>query len=81
MFKQAIIHYPSDKRALAQIHKEIAAFRCTATIRYIESLNLSDRQIEALYADLAADMAARNRKVEIGGIPSANQQGVRLYIY
>ncbi len=64
MFKQAIIYYPGDKRALAQIHKEIAAFRCAATIRYIESLNLSDRQIEALYAGLASDITARERKGE-----------------
>lgn len=65
MFKKAIIHYPSDKRALAQIGKEIAAFRCAATVKYIESLNLNDRQIEALYASLAEDIAARVRKGEI----------------
>ncbi len=56
MFKQAVIHYPADKKALAQIHKEIAAFRCAAAIRYIESLDLNDRQIEALYASLAEDI-------------------------
>jgi len=65
MFKQAVIHYPSDEKILAQIGKEIAAFRCAATVKYIESLNLNDRQIETLYTDLAEDIAAREQKSEI----------------
>lgn len=62
MFKQAIIHYPTDEKVLAQISKEIAAFRCMATIKYIESLKLNDRQIETLYAALAEEIAARRQE-------------------
>ncbi len=65
MFSQAVIHCPGDTRALAQIRKEIAAFRCAAAIRYIESLNLNARQTEALYAGLAEDIAARAREGDI----------------
>ena len=59
MFKQAIIYYPDNEQALAQIHKEIATFRCSATIRYVESLSLNNRQIETLYVSLADDIAAK----------------------
>lgn len=62
MFKQAIIHYPKDEKALTQISKEIAAFRCWATIKYIESLNLNNRQIETLYTALAEEIAARRQE-------------------
>ena len=61
MFKQAFIYYPTDEKALAQIEKEIAAFRCAAAVRYIESLNLNDRQLETLYAGLAEDIATKQR--------------------
>lgn len=61
MFKQAIIHYPSDEKALAQISKEIEAFRCLATVYYIESLKMNDRQIETLYAALAEEIATRRQ--------------------
>ena len=61
MFKEAIIHYPTDAKALAYISKELAAFRCTAAINYIRSLNLTDRQIETLYAGLAEDIDARKQ--------------------
>jgi len=59
MFKQAIIHYPTDEKSLAAIEKEIAAFRCAAAIKYIESLNLNDRQIETLFASLAEEIEAK----------------------
>lgn len=62
MFKQAVIHYPTDEKALAQISKEIAAFRCTATVKYIESLNLNDRQIDALYESLADEINVRQEE-------------------
>ena len=61
MFKQAIIYYPTDEKALAQIVKEIAAFRCAATVKYIESLNLNDRQIDTLFSSLAEDISAKER--------------------
>ena len=44
---------------MAQIAKEIAAFRCAAAVKYIESLNLNDRQIETLYDALAEDVSHR----------------------
>lgn len=62
MFKQATIHYPTEETALRQIYKELAVFRCTAAVKYIESLNLNDRQIEVLYVVLAEDMKAGQRQ-------------------
>lgn len=65
MFKQAIIHYPTDEKILAQIGKEIATFRCAAVVKYIESLHLNDRQIETLYDSLAEEITARQQSGEI----------------
>lgn len=62
MFKQAIIHYPADEKIMAQIIKEIAAFRCAATIRYVETLNLNDRQIETLYTELEKDIKLKQQQ-------------------
>jgi hypothetical protein len=59
MFKKAVIYYPTDEKALAYIHKEIAAFRLSATVDYIDSLSLNDRQIDALFSSLAEDIAAK----------------------
>ncbi len=58
MFRQAVIHFPTDEKALAQITKEISAFRCAATVKFIKSLNLNDRQIETLYLSLAEDISS-----------------------
>jgi len=65
MFKKAIIYYPEDEQALAKIYKEIAAFRCAATVTYIKSLNLNDREIETLYSSLADDIAVKKQAKEI----------------
>jgi hypothetical protein len=62
VFKQAIIHYPADEKALAQKNKKIAAFCCLAIIKYIEFVKLYDRQIEMLYAALTEEMAARRQE-------------------
>ncbi|MHB8063023.1 MAG: hypothetical protein ACYDG2_10380 [Ruminiclostridium sp.] len=35
---------------MAQISNEIEGFRCSARIKYIESIKINDRQIETLYA-------------------------------
>lgn len=59
MFKKAIIHYPTDAKIMAQIDKDLAAFHCDTVVKYVESLNLNDRQIETLYASLADDIAAK----------------------
>lgn len=58
MFTKAIIHYPADTTAMTKIAKELAAFRTSAAIRYIQFLNLTDRQIETLFDSLAEDVAA-----------------------
>jgi len=56
MFKEAIIYYPTNVEAVAQIYKELVGFRCAAVVKYVKSLKLSNDQIEALYADLEEDM-------------------------
>jgi hypothetical protein len=60
MFKQAIIYYPSDEKALANIWKELASFRRTATIKFVESLNLNDKQVETLFSSIKNDMKPHN---------------------
>ena len=62
MFKQAVIHYPTDESAIRHIHKELASFQCIAAVKYIESLNLTDRQIEVLYDSLANDIKGLRQK-------------------
>ena len=46
---------------MSAITKEIAAFRCAAAVKYIESLKLNDMQIKALYTSLAKDVAAKQQ--------------------
>ncbi len=65
MFKQAVIHYPTDEKALAHISKEIAAFRLAAAVKYIGSLNLNDRQIEMLYAEISETIAVKQQKCTV----------------
>lgn len=65
MFREAVIHYPTNTADMNKISKELAAFRCSAAIRYIESLHLSDRQIETLYTCLAEEIAVKEQKIEI----------------
>lgn len=62
MFAEAIIHYPESQTELAKICKELAAFRCEASIRYIESLNLTDRQIKTLYDAIAVELSNQKQK-------------------
>ncbi len=59
VFKQAIIHYPKDEKMLIQISKDIASFRCLATMKYIQSLNFNDNQIEALYKSLEEEITKK----------------------
>jgi len=56
MFKNAVIHYPTSDYSMKQINKELAVFRRNATIRYIESLNLNDKQIETLFTSMLNDI-------------------------
>ena len=55
MFKETILHYPDDDQALAYARKELTAFWCAEIVKYMESLNLSDSQIEAIYAGFAEE--------------------------
>lgn len=52
MFKRCIIYYPSDENGRKYLAKELASFRVAETVRYICSLDLSDRQTETLFAEL-----------------------------
>ena len=58
MFKKAIIHYP-DETSMKQITRELAAFRRTAIVRYIESLDLNDAQIEELFTAVLEDFSSK----------------------
>jgi len=62
MFKRCVVHYPTDEASLRQIYKEIASFRLSATVQYIESLNLNDPQIETLFAELENEIAAKRAR-------------------
>jgi hypothetical protein len=63
MLKQAVIHYPADETALKHIHKELAAFRCSAVVNYIKTLNLTDGQIELLYNDIEKEINAKQTQI------------------
>ncbi len=65
MFKEVIIHYPTDEKIMTQINKELVAFLCAAAVKYIESLQWNDRQIEMLYDSLAEDIVARKQASKI----------------
>ncbi|HHX24283.1 MAG TPA: hypothetical protein GX723_09820 [Thermoanaerobacterales bacterium] len=53
MFKRAIIYYPSDEKLKNKIFKDIAVLRCAEAIKYIDSLELNDSQIETLYTSIS----------------------------
>jgi len=55
MFKEAVIYYPTNPQALAQLHKDLVDFRRATVVRYVKSLNLNKHHIEALYASLRED--------------------------
>ena len=58
MFKKAVIHRP-DETAMKQINKELAAFRRAVTVKYVESLDLNDTQIEALFTAVLEDFSSK----------------------
>jgi len=64
MYKQAVIHYPSDERAMKQINKEIAALHCAAAVKYMDTLQLNCHQkvtvIDALLCDMQQGIQAAN---------------------
>jgi hypothetical protein len=47
---------------MAQIAKDLAAFRCRAALTYIETLNLNDNQIDTLFKTIADEVTARSRE-------------------
>jgi len=67
VFKQAVIYYPEDKKMQEQIGKDIAAFRCNAAVRYMDTLNLDNKQktvvIDSLLQEIRQD--APNNDVQI----------------
>ncbi len=58
MFKRCVIHYPPDESSRRYISKELASFRVTETVRYIRSLGLNEKQLEALFDELKKTVAA-----------------------
>ena len=57
MFKQAVIHYPTDEKIVKQISKDIAAFHCIAVTKYIDTLKLNERQKETLLDSLIQELS------------------------
>ena len=55
MFKQAIIHYPTDEKMLKFISKEIAAFHCAVAVKYMDTLQLNNDQKIVLIDSLLQD--------------------------
>ena len=68
MFKKAIIYYPTDEKILKQIDKDIAAFRCTVAVKFMDTLNLNEKQkvtvLDSLMQDITdnKDVRASNKK-------------------
>ena len=60
---EVIIHFPEDEETVKMIYKEIAAFRCAATINYMDSLGYSDKLklavVESIIADLQKNIEAK----------------------
>ena len=65
MFKQAIIYYPTDERIMKQINKDIAAFHCAAAVKYMNTLNLNDRQKVTLIDSIRQDLSAKPQQGRI----------------
>ena len=59
MFKRCVIHYPPDEAGRKYISKELASFRAAETVKYIQSLNLTERETEALFDELEKAIAAQ----------------------
>jgi hypothetical protein len=59
MFKQAIIHYPSDQAEKERLFKNIAVLRCAEAVKYINSLDLNDSQLETLYASISDSISEK----------------------
>ena len=61
MFKQAIIYYPTDKKVLKQINKDIAALHCAAAVRYMDTIKLSDDQKAIVLDGLISNVSDRKK--------------------
>ena len=61
MFKQAIIYYPTDKKMLKQINKDIAALHCVAAVRYMDTIKLNDDQKAIVLDELISDTSGRKK--------------------
>lgn len=56
MFKEAVIHFPTDENAQAQISKELAVFHRIAVTKHMDTLKLSERQKLSLIDSVLQDM-------------------------
>ena len=56
IFKEAVIHYPKDEMALKRIFKEIAVFRCSSSVKYMDTLKLDADQKTAVIDSLLQDL-------------------------
>ena len=55
-----MIHYPKDEGLLSQIAKDITSFKCDAVIRYVDNLNLNNKQLDVLYDNMSVDIFAQH---------------------
>ncbi len=60
MFKRAVIHYPNDEETKNKVFKDMAVLRCAEAIKFINSLNLSDSQLETLYTSISTSINENN---------------------
>lgn len=59
-----MIHYPKDEEILSQIAKDITSFRWDATIRYVNSLKLNNKQLDLLYDNIGVDISSKQNTNE-----------------
>jgi len=67
MYKQAVIHYPKDERMMTHIRKEMAAFHCTAAVKYMDILQLNAQQkvaiVDTILSDIRQDIQPNHKSV------------------
>lgn len=57
MFKEAVIHYPTDEKVIKQLNKDIAAFHCAVAVKYMDTLNLNIKQKVKLTDGIMQDIS------------------------
>ncbi|MDR2183406.1 MAG: hypothetical protein LBE55_04460 [Clostridiales bacterium] len=61
MFKQAIIHHPTDPKIMRQISKDIAIFHSMAAVEYMDSQNLCHEQKLRLIDSLVKELPVSHK--------------------